>query len=446
MRRTVTIAWASLLAFSATLARPTGAVEVERLVLDEDFADLGGLYVDVSALPCYLDGGSIFQSVAAPGSPTGRALTIQPQYVGNFGPWPQQAAAAADFRFPQPLRRADGEIRIEWSLKVDEVGLRENNRFLLIALTGMDRKSDLSTVTEFTQGPYTAPGQEYGRPTYHVRVKAGTGPDQMVRLCYGQEIERQAGTGSYLPGFISPYGPTGTGDWSSPNKLKKVGQAMPAADTWYSLSWRIGPTYQSLWQDGEPVRTSVSADIGTKESGCTYAGPTEAMPAALAELYPDYEHFPAVEGLRLFMRNANAASRTWVGHLRVTQTVDAVPGDADLDGDVDLDDYVAARDHFGHPGQWGQGDFNLDGWVDYLDYVSIKRNFGLGTPPAEPDPPGTRVPEPAALFLLAAAAPIVCRRRARRAGSTAQRRAQPQAHGAQQRATATGAPGTRRSP
>ncbi|MFW6154252.1 MAG: CARDB domain-containing protein [Planctomycetota bacterium] len=64
------------------------------------------------------------------------------------------------------------------------------------------------------------------------------------------------------------------------------------------------------------------------------------------------------------------------------------PGDADLDGDVDLDDFVILKTHFGDTGAgWGDGDFDGNGTVDLDDFVILKRNFGT----AAPAPAGERL-------------------------------------------------------
>ncbi|NLF31079.1 MAG: hypothetical protein GX591_09360 [Planctomycetes bacterium] len=57
-------------------------------------------------------------------------------------------------------------------------------------------------------------------------------------------------------------------------------------------------------------------------------------------------------------------------------------GDADGDGDVDLDDFVAIKNHFGTAGNatWADGDFDGDGDVDLDDFVILKNNFGASAP------------------------------------------------------------------
>jgi hypothetical protein len=56
----------------------------------------------------------------------------------------------------------------------------------------------------------------------------------------------------------------------------------------------------------------------------------------------------------------------------------AIGGDCDLDGDVDLDDFVILKSNFGRDDAgWGDGDSDGDGDVDLDDFVILKGNFGL---------------------------------------------------------------------
>ena len=55
-----------------------------------------------------------------------------------------------------------------------------------------------------------------------------------------------------------------------------------------------------------------------------------------------------------------------------------VAGDADCDGDVDLDDFVILKNNFGSPGTWADGDFDASGTVDLDDFVILKNHFGAG--------------------------------------------------------------------
>jgi len=55
------------------------------------------------------------------------------------------------------------------------------------------------------------------------------------------------------------------------------------------------------------------------------------------------------------------------------------PGDADLDGDVDLDDFVLLKIHWGAAAgaTWGEGDFNADGAINLDDFMILKSHFGV---------------------------------------------------------------------
>ena len=79
----------------------------------------------------------------------------------------------------------------------------------------------------------------------------------------------------------------------------------------------------------------------------------------------------------------------------------ALPGDANLDGKVDINDLTIVLSNFGQSGMtWGTGDFNGDGKVDINDLTVLLSNFGQSTGVAGID----AVPEPSATMLLLASA------------------------------------------
>ena len=56
------------------------------------------------------------------------------------------------------------------------------------------------------------------------------------------------------------------------------------------------------------------------------------------------------------------------------------PGDADGDGDVDLDDFVLLKQNFARlDATADHGDFDGDGDVDLDDFVILKQNFGTAS-------------------------------------------------------------------
>ncbi len=81
----------------------------------------------------------------------------------------------------------------------------------------------------------------------------------------------------------------------------------------------------------------------------------------------------------VFSANLGAA---WDKKWEVGAALFSVPhpptaGDADLDGDVDLDDFVALKSNFGTGATWAEGDFDGDNDVDLSDFVILKNNFGV---------------------------------------------------------------------
>ena len=80
------------------------------------------------------------------------------------------------------------------------------------------------------------------------------------------------------------------------------------------------------------------------------------------------------------------------------------PGDANLDGEVDVLDLTAVANHFAAgDATWFEGDFNSDGAVDVLDLAAVANHFGWTAGAAAG---AAAVPEPAsaALLLLGGAA------------------------------------------
>ena len=93
-----------------------------------------------------------------------------------------------------------------------------------------------------------------------------------------------------------------------------------------------------------------------------------------------------------------------------------VPGDANLDGRVDVNDLTVVLTNFGRSGAtWATGDFVGDGKVDVNDLTIVLANFGRAG--ASSGGNVSAVPEPLTLALLAAIGllGVVWRRRNRAA-------------------------------
>ena len=73
----------------------------------------------------------------------------------------------------------------------------------------------------------------------------------------------------------------------------------------------------------------------------------------------------------------------------------SIPGDADLDGEVQFSDFLLLANSFGLPGDWSQGDFDMNGQVEFADYLVLASRFGESVSLR-----ANAVPEPAGLVLL----------------------------------------------
>jgi hypothetical protein len=78
-----------------------------------------------------------------------------------------------------------------------------------------------------------------------------------------------------------------------------------------------------------------------------------------------------------------------------------LPGDANLDGKVDINDLTIVLAHYGQTGMtWGQGEFTGNGTVDINDLTIVLANYGQGVGAGSL----ATVPEPSSAVLLAAVA------------------------------------------
>jgi hypothetical protein len=84
-------------------------------------------------------------------------------------------------------------------------------------------------------------------------------------------------------------------------------------------------------------------------------------------------------------------------------------GDANLDGRVNSQDFAVLASHYNQSGQgWAEGDFNGNGKVNALDFNQIAKNFGFIAPG---DSLGAIVPEPGVATMLIALLLLQRRRR-----------------------------------
>ena len=101
----------------------------------------------------------------------------------------------------------------------------------------------------------------------------------------------------------------------------------------------------------------------------------------------------------------------------ITARASARGGDANFDGNVNLNDFNTLAGNFGATGAgWLQGDFTFDGNVNLNDFNVLAANFGMsasanGPTPGDWNALGALVPEPGSLALLSLAMLPALRRR-----------------------------------
>jgi hypothetical protein len=89
----------------------------------------------------------------------------------------------------------------------------------------------------------------------------------------------------------------------------------------------------------------------------------------------------------------------------------AIPGDANLDGTVDIGDFATLAANFNLCGTWVDGSFNGDLAIDIGDFALLAGNFNLSVPADLPR--GAAVPEPATCCFALLTTSLLAERRRR---------------------------------
>jgi hypothetical protein len=168
---------------------------------------------------------------------------------------------------------------------------------------------------------------------------------------------------------------------------------------------RIGEYWLQDGSGGDPP-TALGADLSThvfvRDAG-TFAGAYTQVPLSANTVATagdgNYVVFQGLSANSFMLRTEERNFRAQINGLQIVPISTVLrPGDADGDGDVDLDDFAAIRDHFQKSVvSRNLGDLNEDGFVDFVDFRQWKANY--------PFPAGgsgssltASVPEPATWF------------------------------------------------
>ena len=144
-----------------------------------------------------------------------------------------------------------------------------------------------------------------------------------------------------------------------------------------------GP-YGTFDQDGDAAQWTDAAALATPPAAYIlggewyYGGGTGMLTYYISEAY-------------------TASAENFMGFRVVSVGLGYIPGDANGDGKVDINDLTIVLSHFGQTGTtWSQGEFTGDGTVDINDLTIVLSHFGQTASAGI-----AAVPEPAAMLLLA---------------------------------------------
>ncbi len=163
----------------------------------------------------------------------------------------------------------------------------------------------------------------------------------------------------------------------------------PAGAAWDAGAFEYGATDDPATADAGPDQTIVDADGDGFELVFLNGGGSTAAGTITTYVWTNQGEYLAdgltgVCGLLVGKHTITLriiTSQGWQDSDDVVITVAAAqsltPGDANGDGDVDIEDFVILKTHFGAAGAtWAQGDFTGEGTVNLEDFVILKTNFG----------------------------------------------------------------------
>ena len=123
-----------------------------------------------------------------------------------------------------------------------------------------------------------------------------------------------------------------------------------------------------------------------------------------------YNPYSGAFGELPLIPTANGYDLEWLRDVSVV----GLDGDADFDGDVDIDDYNVLLSSFGLHEVGLAADFDGDYDVDLQDFSILRANFGDTSLAPLPEP-GSATPEPASMCILGLGAMAIIRKRRRKA-------------------------------
>ena len=184
---------------------------------------------------------------------------------------------------------------------------------------------------------------------------------------------------------------------------KSAGETVPFATACVNLGTLAGDTSSIAWSvaNGNVVGQSVNSSGAGRAvlwAGGTAGGILDLNTA-----------IPSATGWNLNCAYAVSDNGYIVGSGTIGGQTDgflltpALPGDANLDGTVDINDLTIVLAHYGQTGTtWSQGEFTADGTVDINDLTIVLAHYGNSS--SSSAPAAAAVPEPSTISLVLAVA------------------------------------------
>jgi hypothetical protein len=144
-------------------------------------------------------------------------------------------------------------------------------------------------------------------------------------------------------------------------------------DAWFSPAWIMPVLFPALEDAVGPQGVTL---IGGQSTG-QYESPASDLNIQSWDGYP-----------------GNPCGALWLAPVQL-------PGDANRDGRVDINDLTIVLAHYGQTGMtWAQGEFTGDGTVDINDLTIVLANYGKSDSVGASAPGMAAAPEPSCLMLL----------------------------------------------
>ena len=216
--------------------------------------------------------------------------------------------------------------------------------------------------------------------------------------------------GLFSPPYISPpyTGGASNAPYSEVNfdtigpapSLVATGAIAPGSITWYAAISLTGG-YLTTWQNcnimaSDPTPGGTWGVSGTPPVPTGYGFDNTLLAAFYVSPSTTCVAFGTTDGGPFGNNNYGQFGFDYGGGRTDYVSFSQLPGDANLDGRVDVNDLTIVLANFGRYGGWAIGAFNGDGIVDMNDLTIVLANFGRTSGAGI-----TAVPEPASVVLLA---------------------------------------------